>query len=123
MVLPWVAASVSTPMMLRPSTVCPSLAIMTSASNLAIVWTSSAAARAWSPSLFLISRFLLTLSTSLVHVAVLHVNAERLRGEPALHLFHQHDGTVAPPGAAERDRQAAFSFLDVIGQRELQQRV
>src|SRR5690242_17893188 len=110
-------------MMLRPSTVWPSLAIVTSASNLLIVWTSSAAARACRPSLFLISMVLFTPSMSLVDVAVLHVNAERLRREPALHLLDEHDRAVAAAGATERDGQAALALLHVIRERELEQRV
>src|SRR5262245_8343554 len=48
--LPCSAASIITPMMLRPFTTWPSFATVTSASKRLAVWTSIAAARAWSPS-------------------------------------------------------------------------
>src|SRR5262249_58246495 len=43
-------------MMLRPLTVWPSLLMCTSASKRLVVWTRSAAARAWRPRRFTISR-------------------------------------------------------------------
>ena len=38
-------------------------------------------------------------------------------GEPAPDFVSHHDGAVMPAGAAERNRQVALSFLDIVRQQ------
>src|SRR5262245_5581409 len=121
--LPWVAASVKTPMMLRPSVVCPSLEKMTCAPNLFTVCTSKAAARAWSPSLFLISNFLITLLIQLfVDIAVFGMDGKFILAQTFVQLFHQHNRTMSSPGTTQGECQTAFSLALVQGQGKFQKR-
>src|SRR5690349_1364448 len=80
MVLPCSAASIITPMMLRPFTTWPSFAIEISASNFSAVFTSSTAARACRPSRFLISRLALCSSVVPAPIPVRDVAGSRRGG-------------------------------------------
>ena len=109
-------------MMLRASVLCPSFDKVICAANLFAVCTSNAAARACSPSLFLISTFLTTrLIGSLVAVAVLHVNEKAAVCESLLQRFDQNDGAMAPAGTAQSQGQAALALALVKRQSELEQ--
>src|SRR5437016_5076682 len=80
MLLPCSAASIMTPMMLRPFTTCPSFVIEISASNFSAVFTSSTAARACRPSRFRISRIALCSSVVPAPIPVRDVAGARRGG-------------------------------------------
>src|SRR5689334_20578977 len=79
-VLPCSAASIMTPMMLRPFTTWPSFAIEISASNFSAVFTSRTAARACRPSRFRISRIALCSSVVPAPIRVRDVAGARRGG-------------------------------------------
>src|ERR1051325_8360811 len=80
MELPCSAASIMTPMMLRPFTTWPSFATVTSASNAFAVSTNSFAARACRPRRFRISRLARWASVLSPAIGVFVVPGDRRRG-------------------------------------------
>src|SRR5205809_300642 len=101
--LPCSAASIMTPMMLRPFTTCPSLATVTSALKRLAVCTRSAAARAWSPRRLRISRVARCSSVAApIGVFAARDGGARRRGRP-------EDGL--PPVAQDEARQTVGVHL------------
>jgi len=57
----------------------------------------------------------------LIDIAVDDARGESLFLQRVLHPFGHHYGTVLSAGAAERNRQVALSFFDVVGNQIRQQ--
>src|SRR5207302_554948 len=105
--LPCSAASIMTPMMLRPFTTCPTLATVTSALKRLAVCTRSAAARAWSPRRLRISRVARCSSVAApIGIFAARDGGARRRGRPE---------DVLPPVAQDEARQAAGVHLAAHG--------
>src|SRR2546428_11131089 len=101
--LPCSAASIMTPMMLRPFTTCPSLATVTSALKRLAVCTRSAAARAWSPRRWRSPRVARCWSVAApIGVFAARDGGARRRGRPE---------DVLPPVAQDEARQAVGVHL------------
>src|SRR3972149_1626847 len=109
-------------MMLLPSAVWPSLEKFTCAPNLFTVCTSSAAARACNPSLFLISSFLTTLLMRLlVDIPVLDVDVIIRAAKSLAQFLDQYHETVPAAGTTEGQGQGALSLSLVERQGKLEQ--
>src|SRR5262245_7535181 len=109
-------------MMLLPLTSWPSLLTETSHGNLLASWTNLVAARAWSPSSFLIRSVRSAVSRSATSVPPIDIAMPDqdvpVAAEPPAQLLDDRHRAMAAAGAPDGDGHVQLALVLELGQRE-----